>query len=158
MFPVHYILRRRTQITIPAIKVASGRRIILTNPIARISVAERSSLLGLSSFGIVSSSVFLVLVLIATLQFKKRSVEYRRSALDTPADRLPPVTILKPVHGMEARLEENLESFFWQDYPDFEIMIGARNADDPALAVAEKLRHRYPKVKSRIVISGPPPS
>ncbi|PYV79232.1 MAG: glycosyl transferase family 2 [Acidobacteria bacterium] len=115
------------------------------------------SLLGLSSFGIVSSSVFLVLVLIATLQFKKRSVEYRRSALDTPADRLPPVTILKPVHGMEARLEENLESFFWQDYPDFEIMIGARNADDPALAVAEKLRHRYPKVKSRIVISGPPP-
>jgi ceramide glucosyltransferase len=58
---------------------------------------------------------------------------------------------------MEARLEENLESFFRQDYPDFEIIIGARSTDDPAIVLAERLRQRYPQVKSRIVTSGPPP-
>jgi ceramide glucosyltransferase len=57
---------------------------------------------------------------------------------------------------MEERLEQNLESFFQQDYPDFEIIMGARNGDDPAIALTEKLRVRYPQVKSRIVISGPP--
>ena len=113
--------------------------------------------LGISAFGIVSSSVFLGLVLVAVARFKKQSERQRQIVIATLSGQLPRVTILKPVHGMEARLEENLESFFQQDYPDFEIMIGARSADDPALAVAEKLRHRYPKVKSRIVISGPPP-
>jgi len=60
------------------------------------------------------------------------------------------------VHGMEERLEENLESFFGQDYPDYEIMIGARGEDDPAIVVAETVRRRHPEVASRIVISGPP--
>ena len=64
---------------------------------------------------------------------------------------LPAVTIFKPVHGMEARLEENLESFFRQDYPSFEIILGARESDDPGLQLAEKVRQRYPQVKSRIV-------
>jgi ceramide glucosyltransferase len=112
-------------------------------------------LLGIAAFGLFSSSAFLFLVLIATARFKKRADVARGSVLNVTTD-LPPVTILKPVHGMEARLEQNLESFFQQDYPDFEIIIGARSADDPAVALAEKLCLRYPQVKSRIVISGPP--
>ena len=112
-------------------------------------------LLGLAAFGLFSSSIFLLLVLIATVRFKKRADSARRSVLNTSINP-PPVTILKPVHGMEERLEQNLESFFRQDYPDFEIIIGARSADDPAVALTEKLRVRYPQVKSRIVISGPP--
>jgi ceramide glucosyltransferase len=114
-------------------------------------------LLGISAFGTVSSSVFLFLVLVAVARFKKQSERHRQTVIATPSGQLPPVTIFKPVHGMEARLEENLESFFQQDYPDFEIIIGARSADDPALALAERLRQRYPHIKSRIVISGPPP-
>ena len=69
---------------------------------------------------------------------------------------LPPVTIFKPVHGMEERLQQNLASFFEQDYPDYEIIIGARSADDPAIVLAGELQRRYPNVKSRIVTSGPP--
>lgn len=113
-------------------------------------------LLGISALGIVSSSVFLLLVLIATRRFKKQSEKSRCLGSRSPARQLPPVTIFKPVHGMEARLEENLESFFQQDYPDFEIIIGARSADDPAIVLAERLGQRYPQVKSRIVTSGPP--
>jgi|ERR1700690_239358 len=112
-------------------------------------------LLGVAVLGVFSSTIFLALVLVATARFKKNLETARRSLL-SDARHLPPVTILKPVHGKEERLEQNLESFFQQDYPDFEILIGARSAEDPAVALAETLRLRYPQVKSRIVISGPP--
>jgi ceramide glucosyltransferase len=57
---------------------------------------------------------------------------------------------------MEERLEQNLASFFLQNYPDYELIIGARSETDPAIQLAEKLRLRHPHVKSRIVISGAP--
>lgn len=113
-------------------------------------------LLGISAFGILSSTIFLVLVIIATFRFKKHAEQNRREALKTSPESLPPVTILKPVHGMEERLRDNLASFFEQDYPDYEIIIGARSADDPAILLAEELRRQYPNAKSQIVISGPP--
>jgi ceramide glucosyltransferase len=104
----------------------------------------------------VSSFVFLFLAIVAAVRFKRRSETERNAVLSFPSDQLPAVTIFKPVHGMEQRLKENLASFFQQDYPDYEIIIGARNEDDPAILLAEKIRERYPQVKSRIVISGPP--
>ena len=112
-------------------------------------------LLGIAAFGLASSGIFLLLLLVAVARFKKRADAARFSVLKVSTD-FPPVTILKPVHGMEERLEQNLGSFFQQDYPDFEVIIGARSADDPAVALAETLRLRYPQVQSRIVISGPP--
>jgi ceramide glucosyltransferase len=113
-------------------------------------------LLGISAFGLFTSLVFLVLVVIAAIRFQWRSEELKRATLATSREQLPAVTIFKPVHGMEERLEENLESFFRQDYPNFEIVIGARSARDAAIVLAEKLRTCYPQVKSRVVVSGPP--
>jgi len=113
-------------------------------------------LLGISAFGLVSSAVFLILVLLASARFKKHCEQYRRGALGIPASALPPVTIFKPVHGMEERLAENLESFFDQDYPEYEVLVGARSNDDPGIQLARAIAARYPNVKSRIVISGPP--
>ena len=114
------------------------------------------ALLGLSALGIASSTIFLLLVLISARRFSRNSERYRREALNTDSQALPPVSIFKPVHGMEERLEPNLVSFFEQDYPDFEVIIGARSEDDPAIALAKRLQARYPHVKSAIVISGPP--
>ena len=114
-------------------------------------------LLGISAFGLVSSTIFLTLVVIATARFKRHSDQYRRVAQSIPRDALPPVTIFKPVHGMEERLAENLESFFEQNYPEYEIIVGARSNDDPGIQLARTIAERHPKVKSRIVISGPPP-
>ena len=113
-------------------------------------------LLGITSFGLASSTVFLFLVIIAAARFKLRAKEIQGSISIVARDQLPPVTIFKPLHGMEERLERNLESFFQQDYPVYEIIIGARSANDAAIKVTERLRARYPQVKSRIVISGPP--
>jgi ceramide glucosyltransferase len=112
-------------------------------------------LLYLAIAGTFSSTIYLLLVLVGTVRFHLRARAARKLILSLQSS-LPPVSILKPVHGMELRLEENLESFFRQDYPDFEIIIGARDADNPALLLAEKICKRYPQVKSRIVVSGPP--
>lgn len=114
------------------------------------------ALLALAAFGLVSSFVFLLLAIVAAIRFKRRSASRQKDALSFPKDQLPPVTIFKPVHGMEERLEENLESFFQQDYPHYEIIIGARSEDDRAILLAKKIAQRYPQIKSRFVASGPP--
>jgi ceramide glucosyltransferase len=113
-------------------------------------------LLGVAVLGLASSTVFLGLVIAAAGRYIRRSRFEEASALAVPPGSLPPVTILKPIHGTEPALEENLESFFAQDYPQFEVIIGARNENDPGLKVAQKVRQRHSEVKSRIVLSGPP--
>lgn len=100
--------------------------------------------------GLVTSSIFLLLVLLGAWRFRRAPAAAAVSPL------MPPVSILKPVHGMEPHLEENLESFFRQDYPQFEIVFGARHADDPALEVVQRLRERYPQVPARVVLAGEP--
>jgi ceramide glucosyltransferase len=100
--------------------------------------------------GLVTSTIFLFLVLLGAWRFRHR----RPPAAQPP--QMPPVSVLKPVHGMEPHLEENLESFFRQDYPRFEVVFGARHEDDPALEVVQRLRRRYPDVAVRIVLAGEP--
>jgi len=70
---------------------------------------------------------------------------------------LPPVSVLKPLAGDDLGLEENLRTFFEQEYPDFEILFAVRRADDPSVAVAERVRARYPRVASRLIVTGEPP-
>ncbi len=69
-------------------------------------------------------------------------------------DALPPVSLLKPLKGLEDELEENLESFFVQDYPGpFEIVFSTAESDDPALPVARRVAARHPQVPVRFVLS-----
>ncbi|MFZ0880394.1 MAG: glycosyltransferase, partial [Candidatus Acidiferrales bacterium] len=72
-------------------------------------------------------------------------------------DRLPPVSVLKPVHGLEANLKENIESFFRQDYPSFEILFAADDPDDAALGVIREISAKYPRIRSQILVTGKPP-
>src|SRR5262245_28158870 len=51
----------------------------------------------------------------------------------------PAISLLKPLCGADPDLEPHLEGFFLQDYPSFEILFAVRRADDPAVAVAERL-------------------
>jgi ceramide glucosyltransferase len=114
-------------------------------------------LLALALVGTVSSTVFLGMVLAAAVRYRRLARQaQRKSAESIPDALLPPVSVLKPVHGMEPHLSENLESFFRQNYPKFEIIIGARDLQNPALQVAQQVRARYPQVKSQVVLSGPP--
>ncbi|MGB9074224.1 MAG: glycosyltransferase [Terriglobales bacterium] len=113
-------------------------------------------LLIVAVIGSLSSTVYLVIVLVAARRYLRLAKDQRRAALATPDSELPPVSIFKPVHGLEPKLAENLASFFEQDYPNFEIVIGARDAGNSALGVAREVCARYPHIPSRIVLSGPP--
>lgn len=106
-------------------------------------------------FGSVTSTIYLLMVFVGALRFHRSATAARKLVLNLQSN-LPAVTIFKPVHGLELRLEQNLESFFQQDYPDFEIIIGARDEQNPALRIARSVALKYPQVRSRIVISGPP--
>jgi len=56
----------------------------------------------------------------------------------------PPVSILKPLKGMDDSLFENLESFCQQDYPEYEIIFALRSFDDPAYRVALRIKEQFP--------------
>ena len=58
------------------------------------------------------------------------------------------VTVLKPLCGRDDALESNLETFFRQDYPDFELLFGVEGEDDPAIEVVRRLRKRFPGVRA----------
>jgi ceramide glucosyltransferase len=64
----------------------------------------------------------------------------------------PPVTLMKPLCGVEPLTELALESFFLIDYPVFQIVFGVQNLDDPVLSIVQTLRQRYPQVDVEIVI------
>ena len=68
-----------------------------------------------------------------------------------------PISILKPLSGLDLGLESNLRTFFEQDYPEFEILFATRDRDDPAVEVVEKLQREYPHVKARLMVTGPAP-
>src|SRR5579862_7588610 len=44
-----------------------------------------------------------------------------------------PISILKPLSGLDLDLESNLRTFFEQDYPAFEILFAVRSAADPEI-------------------------
>jgi len=96
------------------------------------------------------SAVFCALVVIAAWQYRRA----RPPALAHPV----PISILKPHAGLDEGLEENLRSFFEQDYPaEFEILFATRTADDPCLPVIEKVRREYPGVPTAVIVTGEPP-
>jgi ceramide glucosyltransferase len=103
----------------------------------------------------------LLLALVAgSLVFTLLSIEAARRYLAVrppPLHETPPISILKPLAGLDEGLEENLRSFFEQDYPQFEILMAVSTEDDPALPVARRLQQAYPGIPSQILITGEPP-
>jgi ceramide glucosyltransferase len=64
----------------------------------------------------------------------------------------PPISILKPLKGMDDDLFDNLVSFCNQDYPEYEIIFSLEEANDPALELAQKIRKMYPHKKISIAV------
>ncbi|MGA3125528.1 MAG: bacteriohopanetetrol glucosamine biosynthesis glycosyltransferase HpnI [Candidatus Korobacteraceae bacterium] len=111
-----------------------------------------SALLGLAIAGVLTSTGYLVLVLVTAARLRERI----KRAEARVAEAMPAATMMKPLCGLEPKLEENLASFFLQDYPEFEILFGTRDASDPALEIVGRLRERYPHIPVKVVFSGEP--
>jgi ceramide glucosyltransferase len=102
--------------------------------------------------GSVTSTIYCLMVIVAAARFgvRKRREEKAETMF------LPPVSVLKPLHGTEQGLERNLESFFEQDYPEFELVFCARHETDEGLRLARQVAERYPRVDARFVTCGEP--
>jgi ceramide glucosyltransferase len=108
-------------------------------------------LLVLSITGIITSTVYASLVAIGAVRLAHRRITLR------PSRFTPPVSLLKPLHGLEPELASQLQTFFEQDYPDFEIIFCARSERDEGLEIARQVAARYPKVKTSFLCSGNSP-
>jgi ceramide glucosyltransferase len=63
-----------------------------------------------------------------------------------------PVSVLKPLCGVEPRLYENLATFCEQHHPRFQLLFGVSSPADPAIAVVRRLQAAYPGHDIELVI------
>jgi ceramide glucosyltransferase len=109
-------------------------------------------LFGVAVTGSVTSSIYCLMVVAAAVRFGLRKRRDERAAEDF----LPPLSVLKPLHGTEPGMERNLETFFEQDYPEFELLFCARHETDEGLQLARRVGERYPGVRAKYVTCGEP--
>jgi ceramide glucosyltransferase len=99
-----------------------------------------------AGYCIVMTLIQLVSVAIAAVKCRRRSRHMR------PPDNAPPVTVLRPVCGIDNCADETLGSTFRLDYPAYEIIFCVARADDPVVAIVERLIDANPRVAARLLI------
>jgi ceramide glucosyltransferase len=109
--------------------------------------------IALLSGAFVSAVIFFGLGIWST----RRHLRLARTAAQLDGASYPPISLLKPVKGLEEDLEANLRTFFEQDYPAaLEIVFSAEEpATDEGIAVARRVAAEYPNVPVRFVASNP---
>ena len=80
------------------------------------------------------------------------ALRFARRPMVLPGER-PPVSVLKPLHGAEPGLHENLRSFIGQDYREMQIVFGVRHGADAALPVARELIGTHPEEDIALVVN-----
>jgi ceramide glucosyltransferase len=118
-------------------------------PVLLIYVHPGKVLAGISLAVFCGSVVYCILQIIAALRY----LRVRPPILQATE----PISIMKPLAGLDLDLESNLRTFFEQDYPSFEILFAVRSESDRAVEVVSRLRQEYSKIPSRLVITGEPP-
>ncbi len=95
------------------------------------------------------SGVFCILVVVAANRY--------RAVRPAPLRTEPPLSVLKPLHGLDDNLESNLRTIFEQDYHPYELLFAVRTEADAAVPVLRQLQSEYPNVPSRLILVGEPP-
>jgi ceramide glucosyltransferase len=80
------------------------------------------------------------------------AIAFRRSSYPINPEFHPPLTILKPLCGLDNETYTNLASFCHQYYPQYQIVFGVRQLTDPSIELVEKLIHQFPDVDISLVV------
>ena len=95
--------------------------------------------------------VYCVLAIAAAVRHKRRKLRLIFPGASTG------ISILKPLAGLDEGLEENLRSYFEQEFYPYEILFAVRDASDAAVPVVRRLMAEYVHIPSLLVITGEPP-
>lgn len=87
----------------------------------------------------VGGSLYAILCLLAMIRLRTRRQRPSRYAFDT----WPPVTVLKPIYGLEKNLKENLRSVCTQDYPEYQVVFSVQRRDDPAIPLLREIEREF---------------
>lgn len=108
-----------------------------------VSIAARDALLLLA----LASFAYYVVAIVAALRFFRR-----RYAASVSSDFTPPISILKPIYGLDRETYENYASFCAQDYPDYEILFCVSDDQDPAIPMIQRLARDFPERRIHLLI------
>jgi ceramide glucosyltransferase len=100
--------------------------------------------------GAISSAIYYLICLWSASVFlrEQRAVRTR----PTLAEATPPISILKPLKGTDPQIYECLRSHCLQDYPEYEIIFGASDPNDPAIATVKKLQSAFPANRIQLIV------
>lgn len=116
-----------------------------------MDLSLRTIAVTISAFGTLSSLGFFVLSGCGALSFlKARRRQSRRD--ENNGDLLPGVTILKPLKGVDPSLWECFCSHCEQDYPNYQLIFGVSDPDDPAIEMVRRLTEKYPDRNIALII------
>jgi len=99
-------------------------------------------------FGITLASSFAF----GALQCVALTMLWRRPRKRPLEDALPGISVLKPIKGADAGLRANLEAFLDQEYPEYEILVGVKDPEDPAIPVIRAVMCEHPRAPVRLVL------
>jgi len=92
---------------------------------------------------------YYIVVILAAIRF------FRRERAKVLPDFQPPISIIKPVRGVDFASYENFASFCRQDYPEYEILFCVNELTDPAVPVIQKVMADFPERRIRILSGAP---
>jgi ceramide glucosyltransferase len=114
-------------------------------------VTSLHHLIGLGFVGAAVAGIALLTVHVAIL---------RRHVGRAPAmparDRRPPISVLKPLCGLDDRLLQNLQTFASLPYPHYEVLLGLRDEHDSAYQTALAVSRQWPRRFRVVLQSGEP--
>lgn len=81
------------------------------------------------------------------------AIEFFSEPTQIDPDFHPPITILKPICGLDIDAYENFASFCQQDYPEYQIIFSVRNERDPSVEVVKKIVADFPEIDICLLVS-----
>ncbi len=104
--------------------------------------------------GCLCSSIYYLICLWSAAAFlRQRLAGGGARPTQLPTQSLPPVSILKPLKGTDPDIYESFRSHCLQDYPEYEIIFGVSDPDDPAVASVRQLQREFPGRTIHLVVS-----
>ena len=110
----------------------------------------RAVLEGVTALATVASVSFYLLAGLGLISFLRN--RRKQSQISLAVNELPPISILKPLKGVDPEIWESFCSHCEQQYPEFELIFGVSDATDPACEVVRRLQAQYPARVIKLVV------